>query len=109
MYKEYEAPTESRSTRIVAAAILQNGRVWTGRRHFELIQQVKEDGGERVSQDQQGFWTDDDRFVMRTAALTVAIMHGQIEEKNLIRNARMTSMAELVMLMESMDRTLFLG
>ena len=32
-----------------------------------------------------------------------------IEEENLIRNAKMTSMAELVMLMESMDRTLFLG
>jgi predicted peroxiredoxin len=32
-----------------------------------------------------------------------------IEEGDLISNARMTSMAELVMLMESMDRTLFLG
>ncbi len=32
-----------------------------------------------------------------------------IEEGDLINNARMTSMAELVMLMESMDRTLFLG
>ena len=32
-----------------------------------------------------------------------------IEEEDLIRNAKMTSMAELVMLMESMDRTLFLG
>lgn len=32
-----------------------------------------------------------------------------IEEGDLIKNARMTSMAELVMLMESMDRTLFLG
>ena len=32
-----------------------------------------------------------------------------IEEKDLVRNAKMTSMAELVMLMESMDRTLFLG
>ena len=32
-----------------------------------------------------------------------------IGEGDLIRNAKMTSMAELVMLMESMDRTLFLG
>ena len=32
-----------------------------------------------------------------------------IEEEDLIRNARMTSMAELVMMMENMDRTLFLG
>jgi len=32
-----------------------------------------------------------------------------IEEGDLIRNAKMTSMAELVMLMENMDRTLFLG
>jgi predicted peroxiredoxin len=32
-----------------------------------------------------------------------------INEEDLIRNAKMTSLAELVMLMESMDRTLFLG
>lgn len=32
-----------------------------------------------------------------------------IEEGQLIEGARMTSMAEIVMLMESMDRTLFLG
>ena len=32
-----------------------------------------------------------------------------IEEKDLIKGARMTSMAEIVMMMESMDRTLFLG
>lgn len=32
-----------------------------------------------------------------------------IEEEDLIRNARYSSMAELVMLMESMDRTLYLG
>jgi len=32
-----------------------------------------------------------------------------IEEKDLIKGARMTSMAEIVMMMESKDRTLFLG
>ncbi len=32
-----------------------------------------------------------------------------IEEKDLIEGARMTSMAEIVMMMESKDRTLFLG
>jgi len=32
-----------------------------------------------------------------------------IKEDDLIRNAKMTTLAELVMLMESMDRTLFLG
>jgi predicted peroxiredoxin len=32
-----------------------------------------------------------------------------IEEEDLIEGARMTSMAEIVMMMESKDRTLFLG
>ena len=32
-----------------------------------------------------------------------------IREDDLIRNAKMTTLAELVILMESMDRTLFLG
>ena len=32
-----------------------------------------------------------------------------IEEKDLIKGARMTSMVEIVMMMESKDRTLFLG
>ena len=32
-----------------------------------------------------------------------------IEEKDLIAGSRITSLAEIVMLMESMDRTLFLG
>ena len=32
-----------------------------------------------------------------------------IEESDLIEGARMTSMAEIVMMMESKDRTLFLG
>lgn len=32
-----------------------------------------------------------------------------IEEKDLIKGARMTSMAEIVMMMESKERTLFLG
>jgi len=32
-----------------------------------------------------------------------------IGEDELIRNAKMTTLAELVLLMESMDRTLFLG
>jgi predicted peroxiredoxin len=32
-----------------------------------------------------------------------------IEEKDLIKGARMTSMAEMVMLMEEKDRTVFLG
>ena len=35
--------------------------------------------------------------------------YANIEEEDLIAGARMTSMAEIVMLMESMDRTLFLG
>jgi len=74
----YEQPTGSEPTRIVAAAILQNGRVWTGKRHGLIIPIVFKDTGEKVTQDQQGFWTDDNRFVRRVAAMTIALEHGQV-------------------------------
>jgi len=63
----------------VAAAILHNGRIWTGRRHAELISQIiQEYPDDHVYHDEQGFWTDDDRFVMRTAAAAIAVRYGQL-------------------------------
>ncbi|UCG94500.1 MAG: hypothetical protein JSW13_01710 [Candidatus Aerophobus sp.] len=75
---DYKAPEGTEPTKIVAAAVLQDGKVWAGRRHFELIWQIKDDGGEYVSQDQQGFWTDDGRFVRRVAAMGIARESGQV-------------------------------
>lgn len=76
--KPYVVPEGTRPTKIVAAAILQNGKVWIGRRHAEIIPQLIEDSGEYVTH-QQGFWTDDNRFVTRTVARAIAISAGQIE------------------------------
>ncbi len=42
-------------------------------------------------------------------ACVTSCRESNIEEKDLIEGARMTSMAEIVMMMESKDRTLFLG
>jgi predicted peroxiredoxin len=42
-------------------------------------------------------------------ACVTSCKEANIEEKDLIEGARMTSMAEIVMMMESKDRTLFLG
>ena len=80
----YNAPQgKSRPTSLVASAVLVDGKVWTGKRHHTLIQQVAEDTDGYVRQDQQGFWTDDNRFVMRLAAKTVAIRNGQIKESDM--------------------------
>ena len=76
--EEYTPPSGSRPTRIVAAAVLQDGRVWTGERHGFIIPIVWTDTGKRVDQDQQGFWTDDGRFVTRTAARAIACRYGQL-------------------------------
>jgi hypothetical protein len=77
----YMKPQGTRPTKVIASAILQDGHVWTGKRHPELIKQVMQDTGKYVSQDQQGFWTDDDRFVMRTAAAALARRYGQVGEE----------------------------
>ena len=87
----YADPAGGRPTRLVASAVLQDGRIWVGKRHFELIRQIKEDGGKPVRQDQQGFWTDDCRFVMRKAALSFAIGCGQIKEDDLVNKCILTS------------------
>lgn len=76
----YVAPEDTRPTRLVAAAVLQDDHVWTGIRHGWIIPIVFEDTGKSVYQDQQGFWTDDNRFVMRTAAQGIAWRHGQISK-----------------------------
>ena len=74
----YNKLDNTRPTKIVAAAVLKDGYVWTGLRHAELIHQVFEDTGKRVFQEEQGFWTDDNRFVMREAAAQVAWKAGQL-------------------------------
>jgi len=89
--EEYIPPTGDRPTKIVASAIYQNGKVWIGKRHCDLIHQVKEDGGEYVAQDQQGFWTESNRFVMRAAGYALALRYEQVKKENLINKHILTS------------------
>lgn len=70
-----------RPTRIVAACVLQDGRIWTGRRHAEIIPVVYKDTGKSVIQDEQGFWTDTGHFASRTAARAIAVRYGQISRE----------------------------
>jgi len=88
----YEAPEGTKPTRLVASALLVDGYIWTGKRHFQLIRQVRADTKKKVVRDHQGFWTDDGRFVSRKAGLAIAISEGQIEGKqDLINPAVLTS------------------
>ena len=91
LYKPYVGHT--RPTKIVAAAILVDGYLWTGERHFELIQKAAEKDGVPIpiKQDQQGFWTDDGRFVSRSTALKIALLHGQVKEEDLITKGKLLS------------------
>ena len=77
---EYIRPENPNPKRVTESAILQNGKIWTGKRHFELISQIQKDGGERVSIDQQGFLTDDGLFVTRSQAWAIAIKAKQIDK-----------------------------
>ena len=74
----YERPEGTKPTMIIAASILQDGRVWTGRRHGDMTRRVKDSTGNTVRRDEQGFWTDDQRHIMRKAAEAIARGNGQI-------------------------------
>lgn len=68
--------------RVVSAAIMQNGRLWTlpvPARHHALIQLMAKDGVHCL-QESQGFLLSDGRFVVRKAAAMVAYYAGQIDE-----------------------------
>jgi hypothetical protein len=63
---------------IVAAAIRQNGLVWTGRRHAEIISTMIDAGLPTPIIGEQGFVDDKDNFLDRHAAAEHAIACGQI-------------------------------
>lgn len=68
--------------KIAAAAILERGRVWTGTRHHLIIRDIVEARGkeEGYVSGEQGFVTDDGRFVEREEAAKIAFEAGQIPE-----------------------------
>ena len=88
---EYIKPEGTTPTKLVAAAVLQDGKVWTGERHWTLIHKAHKVSGRMVRSDEQGFWTDDDRFVMRKAGMALALRNGQVERENLISKRTLMS------------------
>jgi hypothetical protein len=65
---------------IKIAACKEGDRVWTGKRHGDIILQMIKDGCKRVSSSQQGFVTEAGEFLNREEAYERAILCGQIKE-----------------------------
>jgi len=65
---------------IKESAIVQNGVVYTGRRHHDVIRKIVETTGIRPVTGEQGFVTDDGRFVSREEAAKIALSCGQIQK-----------------------------
>lgn len=67
--------------KIQAAAILRDGRIWTGRRHHLIIRQmvIELGPGAKPINDPQGFTTEDGRFVDREEAARLAFESGQMD------------------------------
>lgn len=85
---DYEIGT--RPGRIVAAAALKDGTVWTAKRHCDIIHEVAKTG-ERIYGEEQGFWTIDGWYLRRASALGVAIDNGQVKQEELINKRVLTS------------------
>ena len=66
--------------RIAQAAILQNGRIFTGRRHCEIIRDIVRELEIPHVNGAQGFTTDTGVFVDREEAARIALACGQIKE-----------------------------
>ncbi len=66
--------------KIVAAAINEQGKVWTGRRHHQIILAIVVARGpsKGAVYGEQGFLVDDGRFVSREEAAKIAFEAGQI-------------------------------
>jgi len=78
--------------RLVAAAVLRDGTVWTGERHADIIMVMARAKCKLpIRGDEQGFWTEDGWFLMRDAALTHAVRIGQIVFEKLINKHKLTS------------------
>lgn len=71
--------------KIVAAAYNYHGMIFTGSRHYRIIQDIAAVFGEGVINDKpkdDGFMTDRGRFVKRREARDIALAAGQITEEH---------------------------
>lgn len=65
--------------RIKEAAIIHDGKVWTGRRHHNVIARIVEECGQQAApvMGEQGFVTECGKFLGREEAAKVAFEAGQ--------------------------------
>jgi hypothetical protein len=69
--------------RIKAAAIKYKGEIYEGRRHVEIIERIWDlHGYTEIPEDDQGFVTNDSRFVNRWQAGAIAFDAGQTKTRH---------------------------
>jgi hypothetical protein len=68
--------------RIKEAAIMHDGKIWTGRRHSDVIRKIVEELGRQAAPVRgiQGFVTECGKFLDRREAAKVAFEAGQVKE-----------------------------
>lgn len=70
---------EGNMEKITKAAIQHNGKIYTGYRHGNIMQDMAHEGVQgRVETQEMGFLTDTGRFVSRVEAAKIAYEAGQI-------------------------------
>lgn len=67
-------------SRIRSAAILQDGVIYIGRRHNEIISEIVTSTGISPVTGEQGFVTENGEFVNRKRAARIAYESGQVKE-----------------------------
>ena len=77
--------------RITDAAMMYKGKMFTGRRHYEIIRDIVNECKVKRAKGEQGFVTDKGRFVDRSEALKIAISSGQVEEGKTINRRHLFS------------------
>lgn len=63
---------------IKEAAVKRGDRIWTGKRHDPIIQQMVKEGEQRIRSDEQGFITLDGVYLNRKQAFKRAVECGQV-------------------------------
>lgn len=68
--------------KIKEAAIMHEGKIWTGRRHSDVFKKIIEECGRLAApvKGEQGFVTECGKFVSRKEAAEIAFKAGQVPE-----------------------------
>ena len=70
----------SKPSPIKEAAVKRGNKVWTGKRHGPIIQQMVKEGEQRILANEQGFVTHNGEYLDRKQAFKRAVECGQIKD-----------------------------